>query len=145
MKLIDYTLRLTVPGLGIDIRWLKELLEARQIKIRLTDSCVEELAEDAEIAAWRITRGSKSHSMTYLECLRDQLVMRADFVQTWTGSDDKIDEHEETNVRLVRIARKYALPRPWKLTEPVASEWHRPKLVWRWPAHAVSAQPMPQT
>jgi hypothetical protein len=75
MKLIDYTLRLTVPGLGIDIRWLKDLLEARRVKIRLTDSCVEELAEDAEIAAWRIIRGSKSQSLTYLECLREQLAL----------------------------------------------------------------------
>jgi hypothetical protein len=144
MKLIDYTLRLTVPGLGIDIRWLKDLLEARRVKIRLTDSCVEELAEDAEIAAWRIIRGSKSQSLTYLECLREQLAIRADFVQTWTDSDDKINEHEETYGRLVRIARKYALPRPWKLTEPVASEWQRPKLTWRWPAHAMGAQPMAQ-
>jgi hypothetical protein len=40
---------------------------------------------------------------------------------------------EETLQALVRIARKYALPRRWKLSEPVVVEYRRTRPSdWHW-------------
>jgi hypothetical protein len=138
MKLLDYTVRMVVPNLGISTRWLKEQLDAAGVNVRLSDGCIEELANDAEIAAWRGATSARGEAVTYLSCLRAELTRRAAFIRRWTGSDDKFDMTEETNTTLVRIARKYALPRPWKLSEPVACEWRRPALTWRWPTGGVA-------
>jgi hypothetical protein len=54
--------------------------------------------------------------------LRDQILTRAEFLRIWTLSDDRIDTDGPYTEELVRLARKYALPRPWRLSEPVASE-----------------------
>lgn len=145
MKLLDYTMRGLVPTLGIGARWMKEQLDAAGVKVRLSEGCVEELANDAEISAWRRAMAPTGGSSTYLACLRTELADRAAFIRRWTDSDDKFDMKEEMNQALVRIARKYALPRPWKLSDPVASEWRRPPLAWRWPTSDVSASAMPQT
>jgi hypothetical protein len=145
MKLLDYTVRMFVPNLGIGARWLKEQLDAAGVKVRLSDGCVEELANDAEMAAWRLVTSPHSEPTTYLNSLRAQIARRAAFIRHWTDSDDKFDMTEETNQALVRIARKYALPRPWKLSDPVACEWRRPPLAWRWPTAGVTASAMPQT
>ena len=52
--------------------------------------------------------------------------LRANFIQRWTGSDEKMTlQDEETLQELVRIARKYALPRRWKLSDPVVVEYRR--------------------
>lgn len=139
MKLLDYTVRMFVPNFGIGPRWLKDQLDAAGVKVPLSEGCVEELANDAEIAAWRLTTSAHGASMTYLRCLRSELARRAAFIRRWTASDEKFDMTEEMNAALVRIARKYALPRPWKLSEPVASEWRRPPLAWRWPTGGVTA------
>jgi hypothetical protein len=76
---------------------------------------------------------------------REEVAARAAFVRRWTASDDKFDMTEESNQALVRIARKYALPRPWKLSDPVASDWRRPPLAWRQPTGGAGIQAMPQT
>lgn len=145
MKLLDYTVRMLVPNLGIGARWLKEQLDTAGVKVRLSDGCVEELANDAEMAAWRLVSNPHREPTTYLNLLREQIAQRAAFIRRWTDSDDKFDLTEETVQALVRIARKYALPRPWKLSDPVASEWRRPPLAWRWPTAGVTTSAMPQT
>jgi hypothetical protein len=145
MTLLDYTMRCFVPSLGIGPRWLKEQLEAAGVKVRLSEGCVEELANDAEHAAWGAVTTARGGATTYLYRFREELAARAAFIRRWTASDDKFDMTEESNQRLVRIARKYALPRPWKLSDPVASEWRRPPLAWRWPAGGVASEAMPQT
>jgi len=145
MTLLDYTMRCFVPSLGFGPRWLKEQLDAAGVKVHLSDGCVEELANDAETAAWRAVSSSRGEAATYLERFREELAARAAFVRCWTASDDKFDMAEESHQALVRIARKYALPRPWKLTDPVASDWRRPPLAWRWPTSGVGAAAMPQT
>ena len=43
----------------------------------------------------------------------------ARFIQEWTRSDEKVDRSQWGE--LVAIAQKYALPRPWTVTEPGAS------------------------
>jgi hypothetical protein len=138
-------MRCFVPSLGIGPRWLKEQLDAAGVKVRLTDGCVEELANDAEMSAWRAVTSNRGEAATYLHRFREEIAARAAFVRRWTASDDKFDMTEESNQALVRIARKYALPRPWKLSDPVASDWRRPPLAWRWPTGGVDAQAMPQT
>jgi hypothetical protein len=58
--------------------------------------------------------------------LRRELAVRASFIQRWTGSDEKLSPQEAESLQsLVRIARKYALPRRWKLSEPVVTEYRR--------------------
>ena len=145
MTLLDYTMRCFVPNLGMGPRWLKEQLDAAGVKVPLSEGCVEELANDAEAAAWRAVTSGRGKAATYLNRFREEIEARAAFVRQWTASDDKFDMTEESSQALVRIARKYALPRPWKLSDPVASDWRRPPLAWRWPTGGVGAQAMPQT
>jgi len=145
MTLLDYTMRCFVPSLGIGVRWLKEQLDNAGVRVHLSEGCVEELANDAEAAAWRAASSGRGAPTTYLTRFREEIAARAAFVRRWTASDDKFDMTEESNQALVRIARKYALPRPWKLTDPVASDWRRPPLAWRWPRGSVDPSAMPQT
>jgi hypothetical protein len=78
--------------------------------------------------------------------LHRQLAVRARFVQRWTGSDETIAEQDEKSVQaLVRIARKYALPRRWKLSEPVVVEYRRTRpSYWHW-AGEVDTAALPQS
>ncbi len=63
---------------------------------------------------------------SYVERFRKELAVRANFIQRWTGSDEKMTlQDEETLQELVRIAREYALPRRWKLSDPVVVEYRR--------------------
>ncbi len=121
MNLVDCTIRYAIPALGIATRWLKEELEARGVKTPLAEACLKELVEDAESAA-KLGRHEAQTSASYAGRLRAQLAARAEFLRQWTLSDDQIEPGSE---RLVRIARKFALPRPWKLSDPVASECRR--------------------
>jgi hypothetical protein len=139
MKLLDSTIRHLVPGLGMATRWLKEELRAAKVKVLLSAGCLEELVKDADAAAWRIVSTTRA---PYLTCLREQIVLRARFVQKWTGTDEPIDAHDPAWESLVRIARAYALPRPWKLSEPVVMEYRRPPhLQWQWAPNPVAMSP----
>jgi hypothetical protein len=126
MKLVDSTIRYAIPALGIATRWLKEELEARGVKTPLTEACLKELVTDAESHAQLGTPAADA-STSYAAYLRAQLAARAEFLRQWTLSDDRIEPGSE---RLVRIARNFALPRPWKLSEPVASECRRRAPTW---------------
>jgi hypothetical protein len=123
MKGLNSIVRLFVLALGIGLRWLREELQAAQVTIRLTDSCLVELLNHADAA---VTRAGTNTEQSYGERLRKELALRADFIQRWTGSDEKLSLRDEESLQsLVRIARKYALPRRWKLSDPVVVEYRR--------------------
>ncbi len=121
MNLVNSTIRYAIPALGIATRWLKEELDARGVRTPLIEACLRELVTDAESNA-KLTTGATEAGVTYSASLRSELAARAEFLRQWTLSDDPIAPGNE---RLVRIARKFALPRPWKLSDPVASECPR--------------------
>ena len=123
MKGLDFIVRMFVLTLGSGLTWLREELRAANVSIRLTDGCLHELVRDADAAVVRA--GSRS-DQRYVERLRKELALRASFIQRWTGSDEKLSPREEETLQeLVRIARKYALPRRWKLSDPVVVEYRR--------------------
>jgi hypothetical protein len=134
--LIDLTLRRCVPGLGVDRRWFRERLDELDVRIPLCEGCVQELVSDAEAATWRRI-SAPDRGRRYLDVLREELIARAEFVHRWTGSDERIDVQHEGLEALVRIARNYALPRPWKLPEPAAAACtRRAPSYWRWASAA---------
>ena len=131
MKLLETGIRVFTHAQGTAVRWLKEELAALNVKTPLSDGCLEEFARDADSAAWNVLAGSENGS--YLTELRQQVQEQARFVKLWTGTDDKIPADDQSAQAFVRIARKYALPRPWKLSEPVAVETRRVRpLNWKW-------------
>jgi len=76
---------------------------------------------DAEAAA-RDAAGDER----YAQRLRREIATRADFLRAWTRSDDRLDVSDPSVQTLVAIARKYALPRAWTLSEPTASAARNP-------------------
>ena len=131
MKGLDSIVRLVLMAQGTGLRWLREELDAAHVTIRLTDGCLEELVRDADEA---VRRAGSGKQRSYGEQLRKELVARASFIQRWTGSDEKLTLRDEESLQaLVRIARKYALPRRWKLSEPVVVEYRRTRPSdWNW-------------
>jgi hypothetical protein len=131
MKGLDSIIRVFVLALGSGLRWLREELDAVHVSIRLTDGCLAELVRDADEA---VTRGGTNKEQSYVERLRKELSARARFIQRWTGSDENLSLRDEESLQaLVRIARKYALPRRWKLSEPVVVEYRRTRpSYWQW-------------
>jgi len=141
MRLIDATIRLCAPGLGR--RWLKEQLTELGVKIPLSEGCLQDLVDDADAATWR-RLSAACETGGYLSCLREELAARAEFVRCWTGCDERIESGDERFAILVRIARNYALPRPWKLTEPVARACaRRAPSYWKWASGSVGMALMP--
>jgi hypothetical protein len=141
MKLLDSGIRVLTLVQGTGARWLKEELSSLSVKIPLTEGCLEEMVRDADGAAWQAVAAATGET-SYLTELRQQLRNQATFVQTWTGTDDKIAADDANAQAFVRIARKYALPRPWKLSEPVAVESLRVRPSnWKW-ATAIEAMEM---
>ena len=141
MKLLDSGIRVLTLVQGTGARWLKEELSSLGVKIRLTEGCLEEMVRDADGAAWEAVAAATGET-SYLTELRQQLRNQATFVQTWTGTDDKIAADDASAQAFVRIARKYALPRPWKLSDPVAVESLRVRPSnWKW-ATAIEAMEM---
>ena len=117
---------------------MKEELSSLSVKIPLSEGCLEELARDADGAAWQAVAAATG-DMSYLTELRQQLREQAALVQRWTGTDDKLAADDASAQAFVRIARKYALPRPWKLSDPVAVESRRLRPAnWKW-ATAIEA------
>lgn len=130
MTWLDSGIRVLLLAQGTAARWLREELNSLRIRIRLTDGCIEELAREADQAARRaVTAGNAA---SYVELLREQLIVQANWVRRWTTTDEKVSGEDPVAQAFVRIARKYALPRPWKLSEPVAVEVARLRPVWTW-------------
>jgi hypothetical protein len=131
MKGLDSIVRLGLLVQGTGLRWLREDLDAAHVTIRLTDGCLDEFVRDADEA---VRRAGSGKERSYVEQLRKELAVRASFIQRWTGSDEKMTLRDEESLQaLVRIARKYALPRRWKLSEPVVVEYRRTRPSdWHW-------------
>jgi hypothetical protein len=122
MKLLDAMIRVFILWQGTGLRWLREELAVLGVGIPLTDGCLSEFVREADEA----TQPVSGPGLHYVQELRHQLSLRARFIQRWTGSDENIPEKDEQSLQtLVRIARKYALPRRWKLSEPVVTEYRR--------------------
>lgn len=114
-------MRHALPKLGVGVRWLREELVARGVSVRVTETCLREFATDAETAA-----ADASGEETYAQRLRREIESRADFLRAWTRSDDRLDVSDPSVEHLVAIARKYALPRAWTLSEPIAAAARNP-------------------
>jgi hypothetical protein len=132
MNLVDSTIRYAIPMLGVTVRWLKEELREHGVTVHLTEPCLRELAADAEAAVElkfadrRADPLAHERTGSYLEQLRAELAERAEFVRAWTQSDDAVETNSHFAEPLVRIARKFALPRAWRLSDPVAAPSRRP-------------------
>jgi hypothetical protein len=63
---------------------------------------------------------------------------RTQFIKEWTGSDKKFEPAQADE--LVAIARKYALPRQWTVTQPGASVREDAKVVVIAPRHVNSVR-----
>jgi hypothetical protein len=131
MKGLDSIVRWVVLTLGTGLRWLREELNTVHVSIPLTDGCLNELVRDADEVA---RRAGTNKGQSYVERFRHEIALRASFIQRWTGSDEKLSLRDEESLQaLVRIARKYALPRRWKLSEPVVVEYRRTRpSYWQW-------------
>jgi len=82
----------------------------------VSTGCLAEFAGIASVAAARTRQADEP----YGACLRREIVTPSGFIREWTSSDKKFDQTEWGE--FVSIARKYALPRPWIVSEAVASE-----------------------
>lgn len=138
MTWLNSGIRVLLLAQGTAARWLREELNALKVCIRLTDGCIEELAREADHAARRWVGAGNDAS--YVGLLRQQLIVQANLVRRWTATDEKVAADDPVAQAFVRIARKYALPRPWKLSDPVAVEVAR-----RRPSWARSAELLSQT
>ncbi len=133
MTWLDSGIRALLLAQGTAARWLREELHSLRMHILLTDGCIEELAREADHAARRAAaarRGSQASgdSASYVELLREQVIVQSNWMRRWTMTDEKVPGDDPVAQAFVRIARKYALPRPWKLSEPVAVA--RPRPAW---------------
>lgn len=132
MKFLESGIRAIMLSQGAGTRWLRDELDSLKVKIPLSDGCVDALVREADRVAWE-ARGTTTPRRPYRALLREQVVVQAALVQRWTCSDEKLDPADKIGQSFVRIARKYALPRPWKLSEPVAVESrHLRPPAWRW-------------
>jgi hypothetical protein len=138
MKLLDSGIRVVTLAQGTGVRWLKDELATLNVKTPLSDGCLDELVRHADGAAWQALDAA-SGSTSYLAELRQQLRTQATLVERWTCTDEKLPGEDPRAQEFVRIARKYALPRPWKLSDPVAVESRRLRPSnWKW-ASAIEA------
>jgi hypothetical protein len=113
MRLIDSLKRLAVLETGSAVEWLRDELRMRGVSVPMTEACLRAFVNDADAA----TRQGSGES--YESALKQQIAARAEFLKVWTGSDEAVDASDVARGPLVAIARQYALPRLWKLSEPV--------------------------
>ena len=132
MTWLNSGIRVLLLAQGTAARWLREELQFLKVRIRLTEGCIEELARQADRAARRAAAAGERAS--YSQLLREQVVVQANWVRQWTATDETISGGDPVAQAFVRIARKYALPRPWKLSEPIAVEVERLRPAWTWAA-----------
>jgi hypothetical protein len=114
VKVLDSLIGSFVPKLTNAKRMLKEQLRADGVGVWVSAGCLAEFARIASLAAARTRQGDES----YESCLRREIVTHSRFIREWTSSDEKFDP---TRGELISIARRFALPRAWRVTEAVAS------------------------
>jgi hypothetical protein len=132
MTWLDSGIRVLLLAQGSAVSWLREELQCLKVRIRLTDGCIEELAREADHAARRAATAREETS--YSQLLREQVLVQANWVRQWTATDEPVRGTDPMAQAFVRIARKYALPRPWRLSEPVAVEVKRRRSARTWAA-----------
>jgi hypothetical protein len=115
MKLLSSAIDSFVPKFTNATRMLKEQLAAEGVSVWVSPGCLEELAKIASAAAARTRQADEP----YISCLRREIVTRARFIRQWTSSDENFDQTQWGE--LISVARKYALPRSWRLIDAVAS------------------------
>jgi len=115
MKLLDTAIDVFARTFTDAAHLLKEQLVAQGVRVWVSPGCLEEFAAVASSAAVRTRQAGES----YRSSLRREMQARSQFIQEWTGSDKKFEPAQVDE--LVAIARKYALPRPWRVTQLVAS------------------------
>ena len=115
MKLLGSAIDYLEPKFTNATRMLKEQLAAQGVRVWVSPGCLGEFAKIASLAAAR----RRQPDEPYISCLRPEIVTHARFIREWTSSDKNFDQTQWGE--LVSVARKYALPRPWKLFETVAS------------------------
>jgi hypothetical protein len=115
MKLLDSAIDSLVPKFTNSTRMLKDQLSAEGVSVWVSAGCLAEFARIASAAAARTRQADEP----YRSCLRREIATHSRFIQDWTSSDKRFDQFQCGE--LVSIARKYALPRAWRLYEPVAS------------------------
>ena len=131
MSLINYGIRMFILTPGMAVRWLEADLNAANVEISLSEGCLDELVREADIVAQQAALASDGE-MPYLTSLREQLTQQAALVARWTQSDDKIAAEGKSGEAFVKIARRYGLPRPWKLVEPIAVISRPQRSYWNW-------------
>ena len=139
MTLLDSMFRLSVRTRRLGLRWLREELKSLRVEVPFTACCLNELIRQADALAIGTDR---RNDQNYVQRFRMQLLQEARFVQRWTGSDENVSTDGSESVQsLVRIARKHALPRPWKVTEPPVVEYRRTRPTqWDWTSEVYSQQ-----
>jgi hypothetical protein len=115
MKLLSSAIDYLAPKFTNATRMFKEQLAAEGVSVWVSSGCIEELARIASAAAARTRQADEP----YKSCLRREIVTRARFIRQWTSSDESFDQTQWGE--LISVARKYALPRSWRLIESVAS------------------------
>lgn len=115
MKLLNSAIDYFEPKFTNATRMLKEQLTAQGVSVWVSQGCLEEFAKLASLAAAR----RRQPDEPYVSCLRPVIVTHARFIREWTSSDKNFDQTQWGE--LVSVARRYALPRPWKLFEAAAS------------------------
>ena len=115
MRLLDSALDYLVSRFTNAAHLLKKQLTAEGVTVWVSAGCLEEFARIASVAAAR----TRQLDEPYLSCLRREIVTRARFIREWTSSGKNFDQSQWGDH--VSVARKYALPRPWKVLEAVAS------------------------
>jgi hypothetical protein len=114
VKVLDSLIGSFVPKLTNATRMLKEQLRADGVGVWVSAGCLAEFARIASLAATRTRLVDES----YESCLRREIATHSRFIREWTSSDEKFDP---TRGELISIARRFALPRAWRVTEAVAS------------------------
>lgn len=116
LKLLDSAIDHVVPKFTNPPRMLKEQLTAEAVSVWISAGCLAEFGKIATVAAARARQADEP----YTSCLQREIVTLARFIREWTHSDKFFDQTQWGE--LVSVARKYALPRAWRLYETVASE-----------------------
>jgi len=114
VKVLDSLIGSFVPRLTNATRMLKKQLRADGVGVWVSAGCLAEFARIASLAAARTRQGDES----YESCLRREIVTHSRFIREWTSSDEKFDP---TRGELISMARRFALPRAWRVSEAVAS------------------------
>ena len=99
-----------LPLVRTSERGLRVALAARGVNVFLSRGCIRAFAMDARAAAMREPSA---------RAMGDELEARASFIERWTGSNQVFEG--PVTAESVRIARRYALPRGWKVADSIVT------------------------